>query len=181
MTSIARFLSAIGLACAASLCLASAAVAEPSDPGTWPLAEGDFTSQGDPGWIFFKPHGFGGQGCGIGPDGTIGCDIVPSRWQDGTPVQAGVMGPPGFYSCGDSFCPLPPPGADQIIVGPLQRADYAASDTPTFTRDVGVLYEGYRLVNGNASCRLGTGSPLVLSCNSGDHGFTVHAFGVSFQ
>lgn len=185
MASISRFLSAIGLACAAALYPASAAVAEPSDPfdpGTWPIADGNFTSPGDPGWIFFKPKGFGGHGCGIGPDGTVGCDIVPSRWPDGTPVQAGRPGPPGFYSCGsgENYCPLPPPGADQIVASPQQRADYAQSDTPAFTRDVGVLYEGYRLVNGNASCRLGAGSPLVLACDSGEHGFSVQAVGVRF-
>ena len=181
MTSLARVLVAMGLACAASLSMVSVAVAEPSDPDTWPVAEGDFTSPGDPGWIFFKPHGFGGRGCGIAPDGMIGCDIVPGRWPDGTPVQAGVPGPPGFYSCGDQYCPLPPAGADQIVVSPLQRAEYAQSDTQDFTRDVGVLYEGYRLVNGNASCHLGTGSPLVLSCDSGEHGFKVDASGVSFR
>lgn len=177
MTMSLRVLPALALMCAAVFYPATATA---DDPSTWPIAEGNFTSAGDPGWIYFKPSGFGGNGCGIGPDGTIGCDIVPSRWPDGTPVQAGVAGPPGSYSCEDRYCPLPPAGANEIVVGPQQRADYAQSDTPRFTRDVGVLYEGFRLVNGNSSCRLGTGSPRVLVCDSGDHGFSVHAFGVSF-
>lgn len=174
-----RVLPALALMCLAVFQPATA-LAEPSDPGTWPIADGNFTSPADPGWIFFKPNGFGDRGCGIGPDGAVGCDIVPSRWPDGTPVQAGMAGPPGSYSCGGGYCPLPPPGADQIVASPQQQAAYAQADTQTFTRDVGVLYEGYRLVNGNTSCRLGTGSPLVLTCNSGEHGFRVQAVGVGF-
>lgn len=35
-----------------------------------------------------------------------------------------------------------------------QPAQYVQSGTLTFTRDVDVLPTGFRLVNGNASCRL---------------------------
>jgi len=150
----------------------------PDDPGA--LAEGDFTTTADPGWIFFQPEGFGGNGCGIAPDGTVGCDIVPSRWPDGTPVQAGQPGPAGSYSCGGANCPLPPPGANQIVTGPEDPAHYAESATATFTRDVDVLVPGYRLVNGAGWCYVGSGSPRSVVCNSGDHGFSVQALGVRF-
>lgn len=182
MRSVPRFLFTFGLACAAVMHPAAIALGEPADPTTVPVADGTFTSPGDPGWVFFRPAGFGGQGCGIGPDGMIGCDIVPARSADGTPVQAGVPGPPGSYSCesGENYCPLPPPGVNQIVAGPQRQAEYAQSAAPTFTRDVSTLPMGYRLVNGDASCRLGTGSPLVLSCDSGGHGFSIQAVGVRF-
>ena len=180
MASAKRLLPALGLVCAGVL-PAATALAAPADPGTWPIAEGNFTSPGDPGWIFFNPAGFDG-GCGIAPDGMIGCDIVPARSSDGTPVQAGMPGPPGSYSCGpgENYCPLPPPGVNQIVAGPQKQADYAQSATPTFTRDVSTLPAGYLLVNGDSSCRLGTGSPRVLVCDSGGHGFSVQAVGVRF-
>lgn len=180
MTVPLRFAVALALMSAAVLYPDWTAVAEPADPATWPVADGDFTSPGDPGWVFFTPQGFEGRGCGIGPDGLIGCDIVPSRWPDGTPVQAGLEGPPGSYSCGDGYCPLPPPDADRIIAGPQQRAEYVTSGTQTFTRDVGELSPGYRVVNGGAACYVGSGSPRSVVCDSGEHGFSVQAVGVSF-
>lgn len=180
MTASTRVLPAIALMCAAVLHPVWTAVAEPADPSSWPVASGDFTTPADPGWIFFKPAGFGGGGCGIGPDGMIGCDIVPSRSADGIPVQAGVPGPPGSYSCGDDYCPLPPSGADQIVAGPQQRAGYVESSTPTFTRDVDDLSPGYRVVNGDGWCYVGSGSPRSVVCQSGEHGFSVQAVGVRF-
>lgn len=179
MTVLSRVLPVIGLSIAALVHPPSAG-AEPVDPGTWPVAEGNFTTPGDPGWVFFLPSGFDGRGCGIGPDGTVGCDIVPSRAADGTPVQAGVPGPPGSYSCGTNYCPLPPPGADQIVAGPLQRADYDQSGSLTFTREVGTLDPGYRVLNGAGWCYVGAGSPRSVVCRSGDHGFSVQAVGVRF-
>lgn len=145
-----------------------------ASPLTWPVAQGNFTSPSDPGWVFFGPYG-----CGIGPDGTIGCDRVPARWPDGTPVQAGVPGPPGFYSCGGRRCPLPPPGANQIVAGPQQPAEYVESPTPTFTRDVASLPEGYRLVNGDAWCA--TGYQGSVFCASGDNGFVIDAVGATLE
>ncbi len=143
-------------------------------PQTWPVAQGDFTSPGDPGWVFFGPYG-----CGIGPDGTIGCDRVPARWPDGTPVQAGVPGPPGSYSCGGSRCPLPPPGANQIVAGPQQPAQYVESATRTFTRDVDNLPEGFRLVNGEAWCA--TGYQGSVFCASGENGFVINTVGATLE
>lgn len=147
-------------------------------PQTWPLAQGNFTSPGDPGWVFFKPlfsqadatgpkadsARAGQYGCGIGPDGTIGCDHVPSDPWNGT-------GP----GCGDLRCPPPPPGTNQTVVSPQQPAQYVRSDTPTFTRDVDDLPEGHRLVNGDAWCAVGyQGS---LTCYSGANGFTLAWWG----
>lgn len=179
MTRTARLLSVPALLLAAVVCQAPVAVADPADPGSWPIADGDFSTEGDPGWVFFLPQGFDGRGCGIGPDGTIGCDIVPSRWPDGTSVQAGLPGPPGFYSCGDAYCPLPPADADQVVAGPDQRAEYGHADTMTFTRDVDVLFPGYRVINGEASC--GVGYQGSVRCDSGEHGFSVSALGVMFR
>ena len=138
-------------------------------PQAWPIAQGDYTSPGDPGWIFFTPMGFDGRGCGIGPNGTVGCDIVPARWPDGTPVQAGMPGPPGSYSCGDRRCPLPPPDANQTVAGPQAPAEYVTSDAFTFTRDVDMLNSGYRLVNGDAWCAVGYQG--TVSCATGANGF----------
>jgi hypothetical protein len=140
-------------------------------PQTWPPAAGNFTSPGEPGWIFFKLNGFGGNGCGLAPDGTVGCDAVPARSDDGAPLQAGQPGPPGSYSCDGQLCPLPPPGGNQIVVGPQQPAEYAQADAPTFTRDVDVLRPGYRLDNGDASCIAGYQG--TVSCSTGGNGFTL--------
>lgn len=167
-----RAVPALGLLCAAVLYPSSAAVAD-DDPGTQPIADGDFTTAGDPGWIFFQPQGFGGNGCGIGPDGTVGCDIVPGRWPDGTPIQAGVPGPPGLYSCDGRRCPLPPPGANQTVVTAELPAEYVTSGSTSFTRDVGVLPPGTRLVNGNGWCSLSEQG--TLRCVSGANGFTLNA------
>jgi hypothetical protein len=48
-------------------------------------------------------------------------------------------------------------------------ASYRHSDAPTFTRDVDVLPEGHRLVNGGAACAVGYQS--TVHCETGDHGF----------
>lgn len=169
MATAIRLLPALGLMCAA---LFHPATALADDPSTRPIAEGNFTSAGDPGWIFFKPVGFDG-GCGIGPDGTVGCDIVPGSWADGTPVQAGQPGPPGSYSCEGQRCPLPPPGVNQTVVTAQAPAEYVQSGSQSFTRDVGALPPGYRLVNGNAWCSLS--EQATLRCMSGGNGFVLNA------
>ncbi len=168
-----RSLSAAGLAFAAVSFNGVTAVADPVDPGNRPIAQGNFTTAGEPGWIFFKPQGFGGHGCAISPDGTVGCDIVPGRWPDGTPVQEGQPGPPGFYSCEGRRCPLPPAGVTQTVVTAQAPAEYVRSDAQTFTRDVGVLPTGYRLVNGNAWCSLSEQG--TLRCVTGANGFVLNA------
>ena len=194
-----RAASVFGLLAGTLLGGAPTAAAEPGDcdpavsaanscagqpPATWPVAQGNFTSPGDPGWVFFKPFfgpaGFTGPkadamrsaqyGCGIGPDGTIGCDTVAS-----SAASPGPPGPPGSFSCGDQRCPLPPPGTNQTVVGPQEPAQYIQSDTPTFTRDVDELPEGNRLANGDAWCAVGyQGS---ITCVSGANGFTLAWWG----
>ncbi|MEI6251940.1 MAG: hypothetical protein WCP30_03965 [Mycobacteriaceae bacterium] len=144
--------------CAAAVCTPTPATADP-----YPVAQGHYTSVSDPGWIYFlTPPGYGGArdgqpvnqfGCGIGPDGTVGCDAVPSPEQ-----------------ISDEPPTVVPPDANQTIAGPQQPAHYRHSDTWEFTRDVDVLPEGHQLVNGEASCLVGyQGS---VSCTTGDHGFT---------
>lgn len=169
----------------AGLALASApqSAADPSDPGTWPEVDaGGYTTTGDPGWVFFRAGNEEGTGCGIGPDGTVGCDIVVARNADGTPVDEGPKGPPGFYACNppggnDYYCPLPPAGTNQVVAGPRQPAHYVDSDTRTFTRNVKVLPEGFRLVNGNASCYVSPASPGGINCTTGGNGFLWSSWG----
>lgn len=167
----------------AAMALAPTAVADSTDdPGKWPVvANSGYTSTDDPGWVFFRAYSKTGQGCGIGPDGTVGCDIVVPRNADGTAVNDRPQGPPGFYACnppGEHFyCPLPPPGANQVIAGPQQQARYVDSDTLTFTRDVEVLPAGYRLVNGDAWCYVSPASPGGINCKTGNSRFLWSSWG----
>lgn len=154
------------MALAGALCAAAPAVAEP-----YPVADGHYTSAVDPGWVFFlSPPGFGGVrngqavnqfGCGIGPDGTVGCDVVPDP--DNVEYDARTV---------------VPPDADQTVATPQQPGEYRHSDALTFTRDVDVLPEGHQLVNGPAYCLVGfQGS---VSCSTGAHGFTHYSiFGIT--
>lgn len=146
-----------------ALCVAAVWVATPAAADDYPVADGNYTSAADPGWIYFlSPRGYGGQrdgqpvdqfGCGIGPDGTVGCDVVPH------PVQIGAEPPT-----------VVPPGANQTVATPQQPADYRHSDGWEFTRDVDVLPGGHQLRNGDAFCLVGyQGS---VSCTTGEHGFT---------
>jgi hypothetical protein len=50
---------------------------------------------------------------------------------------------------------------------------YRFSDTPTFTRDVDILPEGRKLVNGDTKCQ--RGYQYSMSCRTGDHGFIIGA------
>jgi hypothetical protein len=138
--------------CVAGLALAPVASAEPPpDLKDYPLAEGNYAVQADPGWLFFVVD-FGGKpvehhdyfGCGMGPDGTVGCDRVPAN---------------------------PPPGTNQTVASADEPGCYRFSLTPTFSREVDVLPEGRRLENGGAKCQRGyQGS---VSCRSGEHGFVL--------
>ncbi|MEI6254071.1 MAG: hypothetical protein WCP30_14830 [Mycobacteriaceae bacterium] len=175
MNAATRMAAAIGLLAAAAIPQANA---EPEDPNTWPVADNAaYSSPADPGWVFFLPGtGNAARGCGIGPDGTVGCDITVPRNEDGSVVQWGTPGPPGFYSCTppgqtQRQCPLPPPGTNQIVADPGKPARYVQSTALTFTRNLGVLAPGYRLVNGGASCYVSGASPGGINCKTGDNGF----------
>jgi hypothetical protein len=145
------------------LIVAPAAAAQPPVPDgkDYPPAEGNYTTEADPGWVYFVVD-FGGKpadyhdyfGCGLGPDGAVGCDRVPDPYR---------------YP---SLAPThPPPGANQTVAGADEAGNYRFSLFPTFSRAVDVLPEGRQLVNGVAKCRRGyQGS---MSCRSGEHGFVL--------
>jgi hypothetical protein len=142
--------------------LAAAPVAGADNPAPdpqYPLAQGNYTTEQDPGWVYFvvdfpmKPDLHDFFGCGIGPDGTVGCDRVPH------PDQYPLMEPATY----------PPPGTNQTVATAAETASYRFSLTPTFTREVDVLPEGRMLVNGDASCWRGLQG--TMACRSGEHGF----------
>jgi hypothetical protein len=157
-----RIAALVGMSVIA-LAVTPVAEADPPLPDgpDYPLAAGNYTTEADPGWVYFVVD-FGGKpsdyhdffGCGIGPDGTVGCDRVPD---------------PGRYP--SLFATYPPPGANQTAANFGEEASYRFSFTPTFTRDVDVLPEGRQLVNGNAKCRRGLQGSM--SCRSGEHGFVL--------
>lgn len=155
-----RTIAAVALSVCA-LWAATPALAEP-----YPVGQGHYTSPSDPGWIFFlSPRGYGGTragqpvpqyGCGIGPDGTVGCDAVPD--------------PANYGNDPETVVPL---DADQTVATADQPGGYRHSDELTFTRDVDVLPEGHQLDNGDAFCLVGfQGS---VSCTTGEHGFTIYS------
>lgn len=139
------------LAGAAVLAVATATAAHADPPpgadavDTYPLATGRYSSPNDFYWVFFKTPD--GRSCGIGPNGgPIGCDAVPRD---------------------------APAGANQTVieVGGVP-AGYRHADTATFTRDVDVLPEGYRLENWGSTC--GVGHQGTVTCKGyGSHGFTI--------
>ncbi len=183
MRAVKVVVMAVLAACPA---LAPAATASPgdlsADPDTWPVADtAAYTNADDPGWVFFVPANGFARGCGVAPDGTVGCDIVVRRNADGTVAEDfGIPGPPGFYACGEdiSRCPHPAPGANQVVAGPGEPARYVESDVPTFTRDVAVLQSGYRLVNGGSSCYVSAASPGGVNCRAADgNGFLWSSWG----
>ena len=143
-----------GLAGAVVLALtaAPAATAEPP-PGaeaidSFPIARGRYATPGDFYAVFFQTPD--GRFCGIYPNGgPLGCDAAP--------LDA-------------------PAGTNQTVVISGVPAEYRHSDAPSFTRDVDVLAEGYRLENWGASC--GIGNQGTVTCRTYDeHGFmisTVH-------
>lgn len=148
--------SLLATAFAVALIAAPTAAATPCDDpsagDTDPVGQGRFTTAEDAGWIYFKTDAQ--QSCGIGPDGTIGCDDVP-------------------YGA--------PPGTNQIVATGSVSAVYRHSDTPTFSRDVDILQPGHKLEIGEARC--GVGYQGTVSCHTpggyGGHGFTLAgAYGV---
>jgi hypothetical protein len=142
---------AIAVGSAAYL-LAAAPVAAADPPpdademATYPVAQGSYTTSSDFCWVYFKTPD--GRSCGIGPNGgPVGCDAVPLD----APAQT-----------------------NQTIVNSWGPAVYRGSNTATFTRDVDVLPEGYRLENWGASC--GVGHQGTVTCTTyGAHGFTISA------
>lgn len=127
---------------------AEVSVARPDrDPGVdkYPLGEGNYILESDPGWIHFRTAA--GMSCGIGPVGRIvGCDAVPSD---------------------------APAGTNQTAIEGNRPAVYRKSDTPTFTRAVDVLPEGHRLTNGATRCAVGAGETVTCETVGGAHGFVV--------
>lgn len=132
-----------------SVGIAGVAHAEPppgADAGDdFPLATGRYSSPSDFYWVFFKTPD--GRTCGIGPNGgPIGCDAVP--------MDA-------------------PAGANQTVIeaGGVPAA-YRHTDVASFTRNVDVLPEGYRLENWGSSCAVGYQG--TVTCKGyGHHGFIV--------
>lgn len=183
MRSPTRYVLAAALAAGVFISPLQSVADADDDPGNWPVVDtSGYTTPGDPGWVFFRAYSEDGQGCGISPTGTVGCDIVVQRNADGTPIQVGTSAPPGSYACnppGENrlSCPLPPPGTNQVVADPQQPARYLESGTPTFTRDVDVLPAGYRLVNGNAWCYVSPASPGGIRCGTGDNGFLWSSWG----
>src|SRR5690349_5231565 len=127
----------------------SALTAHADDPppgfDDYPLADGHYTTDGDPGWVYFvidefmTPGTHDYFGCGMGPDGTVGCDRVPQ------PDQYPAMQPKTY----------PPPHTNQTVAAAQEAASYRFSPTATFTREVDVLPEGRMLVNGDVKCAKG--------------------------
>lgn len=110
----------------------------------YPLAQGNYSTSTDFYQVYFRTPD--GRSCGIGPNGgPVGCDAVPSD---------------------------APPGTNQTVVNSWGPAEYRHSDTASFTRDVDVLPEGYRLQNWGASCAVEEGG--AVRCETyGDHGFFI--------
>jgi hypothetical protein len=120
-----------------------------ADVESYAPARGRYTTPNDPGWVFFKTESVKGvpsEFCGIGPNGTVaGCDIVPAE--------------------------NAPSGVNQTVVDGSAPARYIYSATPTFTRDVDVLYPGHRIDHGDAACAMGYQG--TVHCVIGDHSFVV--------
>jgi len=111
-----------------------------------PIAQGRYTTpaQGDFYRVYFKTPD--GRFCGILPNGgPVGCDAAPRD---------------------------APAGSNQTVVNSWGPATFGHSDEPSFTRDVDVLPEGYRLENWGASCGVGSGG--TVTCTTyGQHGFAI--------
>ena len=117
------------------------------DPGVdkYPLGEGHYVLDSDPGWVFFRTPA--GVSCGIGPVGrVVGCDVVPSS---------------------------APAGTNQTVIDGNRAAAYRKSDTPTFTRKTDVLAEGHRVTNGATRCAVGAEGAVTCEIVGGTHGFVV--------
>jgi hypothetical protein len=147
MMTLRRLAVLAGVAVAALAAVPPAVADPPSDADesdAYPIAQGNFTTTTDFYAIFFKTPD--GRSCGIWPNGgPIGCDAVPAD---------------------------APAGTNQTFVFPGVVADYRHSDTPSFTRDVDVLPEGFRLETWGAGC--GVGPQETVTCKTyGQHRFVI--------
>ncbi len=99
-----------------------------------------------PGSVFFTTPD--GRHCAIyWNNGPAGCDAVP--------IDA-------------------PAGTDQLRVGILEAAHFVDADRPGFTHPAAkVLPEGHRITLENTTC--GIGYQGTVSCEAGEHGFTLSA------
>jgi hypothetical protein len=144
---VSRIATAVGLV--AHLLAAAPVVAAEPPPGAddiddYPVAQGSYTTPTDFYFVYFKTPD--GRSCGIGPNGgPVGCDAVPKD---------------------------APAETNQTVVNSWGPAEYRHSDTASFTRDVDVLPEGYRLENWGASC--GVGHQGTVHCKTyNEHGFVI--------
>jgi hypothetical protein len=145
--SVSRIIASVGIGALLLAATPVAAAQPPDDVGEiddYPIALGTFTTPDDFYFVYFKTPD--GRSCGIGPNGgPVGCDAVPKD---------------------------APEGSSQTVVNPWAPAEYRHSDTTSFTRDVDVLPEGYRLENWGASC--GVGHQGTVHCRTyNQHGFVL--------
>ncbi|WP_330232717.1 hypothetical protein OHA40_09655 [Nocardia sp. NBC_00508] len=105
------------------------------------------------GTVFFQAPD--GRDCAIYfNDGGAGCDAVPAD---------------------------APQGTNQVRTSGYEIARYTVSATPTYTYPAGakVLPEGHKITWSNATC--GVGLQGTITCDVGDHGFTIAAtYGVLY-
>jgi hypothetical protein len=130
-----------------ALAAAPAAAAQPGPDDEirgYPIATGNYTTSQDFYFVYFKTPD--GRSCGIGPNGgPVGCDAVPRD---------------------------APAGTNQTVVNSWAPAEYRHSDTASFTRDVDVLPQGYRLENWGATCAVDHQGAVMCETYN-DHGFSV--------
>lgn len=83
-----------------------------------------------------------------------------------------------FWNHGPAGCdavPIDaPPGTNQLRTSSVEAAHFVTSDIPTFTHpEAKVLPEGHRITLENTTC--GVGFQGTVSCEVGEHGFTLAA------
>ncbi|WP_063054600.1 hypothetical protein [Nocardia salmonicida] len=112
--------------------------------------------------------------------------VDPVEYQVSDPEYAGSVfftTPDGrhcaiYWNNGPAGCdavPIDAPaGTDQLRVGILEAAHFVDADSPIFTHPAAkVLPEGHRITRENTTC--GVGYQGTVSCEVGEHGFTLSA------
>ncbi|MEV6361856.1 hypothetical protein [Nocardia asteroides] len=112
--------------------------------------------------------------------------VDPAEYQVDGPEYAGSVfftTPDGrhcaiYWNNGPAGCDAvsmdAPAGTDQLRVGIVEAARFVDADRPTFTHpDAKVLPEGHRITRENTTC--GVGYQGTVSCEAGEHGFTLSA------